>query len=335
MLAGLATPLVLSVHSIVCMDFATSRHPRLAHHDLPALLRRRRHLLRLRHGDDAAAHHAPDACSLERYITLRHLEAMAKIMLADRHDGRLRLRDGVLHRLVLRATSTSGSPSSTARPARYAWCYWTDGAVQRARRRSSSGSSGRAPASRLLFVISILVNVGMWFERFVIIVTSLHRDFLPSSWGMFHPTSIEIGNLIGSFGLFFTLFLLFIRVLPDDRDVGDQGAVAEHGGARAHEPATAALGRASRRDRRCCRGARGARRRRRDPRRLHPLPGARPGRGDGAAALAPPLGHLWPGSPGSAARSRSSSRRAVIDWPLNVGGKPENSRRPSCRSASS
>jgi molybdopterin-containing oxidoreductase family membrane subunit len=54
----------------------------------------------------------------------------------------------------------------------------------------------------------------MWFERFVIIVTSLHRDFLPSAWSMYAPTWVEIGTLIGSFGLFFTLFLLFIRTMP-------------------------------------------------------------------------------------------------------------------------
>jgi molybdopterin-containing oxidoreductase family membrane subunit len=66
----------------------------------------------------------------------------------------------------------------------------------------------------LVFIIVILVNVGMWFERFVIIVTSLHRDFLPSSWTMYLPTSVEIATLAGSFGLFFTLFLLFARALP-------------------------------------------------------------------------------------------------------------------------
>jgi molybdopterin-containing oxidoreductase family membrane subunit len=65
-----------------------------------------------------------------------------------------------------------------------------------------------------VLAISILVNVGMWFERFVIIVTSLHRDFLPSSWSMYAPTLTEIGILIGSFGLFFTLFLLFVRSFP-------------------------------------------------------------------------------------------------------------------------
>lgn len=65
-----------------------------------------------------------------------------------------------------------------------------------------------------VFILVLFINVGMWFERFVIIVTSLHRDFLPSSWAIFTPTLVEIGTLIGSFGLFFTLFLLFIRFLP-------------------------------------------------------------------------------------------------------------------------
>ena len=70
---------------------------------------------------------------------------------------------------------------------------------------------GSVPA---LFVLSILVNIGMWFERFVIIVTSLHRSYLPASWVMYRPTIIEVGTLIGSFGLFFASFLLFIRLLP-------------------------------------------------------------------------------------------------------------------------
>jgi molybdopterin-containing oxidoreductase family membrane subunit len=65
-----------------------------------------------------------------------------------------------------------------------------------------------------LFLVSILVNVGMYFERYVIVVTSLHRDFLPSSWGMYRFTFWDYAILIGSFGLFFTLFLLFVRVLP-------------------------------------------------------------------------------------------------------------------------
>jgi molybdopterin-containing oxidoreductase family membrane subunit len=64
------------------------------------------------------------------------------------------------------------------------------------------------------FIISIVVNVGMWFERFVIIVTSLHRDYLPSSWTMFSPTFVDIGIFIGTIGFFFTLFLLYARTFP-------------------------------------------------------------------------------------------------------------------------
>jgi molybdopterin-containing oxidoreductase family membrane subunit len=66
----------------------------------------------------------------------------------------------------------------------------------------------------VLWVISIFVNIGMWFERFVITVTSLHRDFLPSSWGYFTPTWVDVLTFVGSFGLFLTLFLLFLRFLP-------------------------------------------------------------------------------------------------------------------------
>ena len=64
------------------------------------------------------------------------------------------------------------------------------------------------------FVLSIFVNIGMWFERFVITITSLSRHFLPSSWDYFDPTPVDVMMLIGSFGLFFTLFLLFCRFLP-------------------------------------------------------------------------------------------------------------------------
>ena len=66
----------------------------------------------------------------------------------------------------------------------------------------------------VVFAVSMFVNAGMWFERFVIIVVSIHRDFLPSSWGMFHPTWIDLWTFAGTFGLFLTLFLLFIRFLP-------------------------------------------------------------------------------------------------------------------------
>lgn len=65
-----------------------------------------------------------------------------------------------------------------------------------------------------MFVVSIFVNIGMWFERYVIVITSLHRDFLPASWGMHVMTIYDFGALFGSFGMFFTLFLLYLRTLP-------------------------------------------------------------------------------------------------------------------------
>ena len=80
----------------------------------------------------------------------------------------------------------------------------------------------------LLFIISIIINIGMWFERFVIVVTSLHRDFLPSSWAMYSPTIIELATLAGSFGLFFTCFLLFARFIPFIA-IGEVKAVLSYG----------------------------------------------------------------------------------------------------------
>ena len=66
----------------------------------------------------------------------------------------------------------------------------------------------------VVFIVTIFINIGMWFERFVIIVTSLHRDYLPANWTSYTPTWIEIATLVGSFGLFLTLFLLFCRFIP-------------------------------------------------------------------------------------------------------------------------
>jgi molybdopterin-containing oxidoreductase family membrane subunit len=66
----------------------------------------------------------------------------------------------------------------------------------------------------LLFIVALVISVGMWLERFVIIVTSLHRDFLPASWAMYRPTMFDWSMFIGTIGLFFTLLLLFIRFLP-------------------------------------------------------------------------------------------------------------------------
>ncbi len=85
-----------------------------------------------------------------------------------------------------------------------------------------------------MLIIAILVNVGMWFERFVIVVTSLHRDFLPSSWGNYIPTIYDIGILVGSFGLFFTLIILFTKTLPvvsmSEVKAMSEGAQPSHNG---------------------------------------------------------------------------------------------------------
>jgi hypothetical protein len=95
----------------------------------------------------------------------------------------------------------------------YAWAYWTVICcnvltIQTLWFKRIRGST------LTLFAISIIVNIGMWLERFVIIVTSLHRDFLPSSWGMFYPTFWDLATLAGSVGAFAFLFLVFVRVLP-------------------------------------------------------------------------------------------------------------------------
>jgi len=66
----------------------------------------------------------------------------------------------------------------------------------------------------VIWIVALLVTIGMWFERFVIIVTSLHRDYLPSSWSYYYPTWIEVLTLVGSFGLFFFLFFVFVRLMP-------------------------------------------------------------------------------------------------------------------------
>ena len=210
-LAALATPLVLSVHSIVSFDFATSIVPGWHATILPpyfvagAVFSGFAMVLTLMIV-------ARKVMSLERYITIQHLENMAKVTL---------LTGSIVSLAYLTEAFMafySGSPWEQAMLINrsmgpYAWAYWTMVTCNalvpqlfwfRKLRRSVP----------VILTLSILVNVGMWFERFVIIVTSLHRDFLPSSWAMYAPTQTEIFILLGSFGLFFTLFLLFVRFFP-------------------------------------------------------------------------------------------------------------------------
>jgi molybdopterin-containing oxidoreductase family membrane subunit len=95
----------------------------------------------------------------------------------------------------------------------YAWAYWTMISCNVISPQLFWFKKIRTSINAT-FILSIIVNIGMWFERFVIIVTSLHRDFLPSSWVMYSPTYIEVGIFVGTIGLFFTLFLIFSRVFP-------------------------------------------------------------------------------------------------------------------------
>ncbi|HZF13987.1 MAG TPA: NrfD/PsrC family molybdoenzyme membrane anchor subunit [Thermoanaerobaculia bacterium] len=211
LLAGLAAPLVVSVHSIVSMDFATSVIPGWHTTLFPpyfvagavfsgfgmvmTLLLLTRKVM-----------------NLERYITLLHLEAMAKILLLT---GTM---VGFCYLTEFFVAWYSGNPFEryafvNRATGPYAWAYWTMMSCNLFVPQLLWSKRLRTSLP-VLFVVSLLVNVGMWFERFVIIVTSLHRDFLPSSWSMYRPTIIEVATLTGSFGLFFTLFLLFIRFLP-------------------------------------------------------------------------------------------------------------------------
>jgi molybdopterin-containing oxidoreductase family membrane subunit len=210
-LAGLATPLVLSVHSIVSMDFATSLLPGWHTTIFPpyfvagAIYSGFGMVLTLLIITRSTMH-------LERYITVRHLDKMAKVTMltgmivsyaylteffAAWYGGNLYER----YHFINRATGP------------YAWCFYLMVLCNVFTPHFMWFKKVRTSAA-LLFAVSILVNIGMWFERFVIIVVSLHRAFLPSGWGMFYPTIFDIGILIGSFGLFFTCFLLFIRALP-------------------------------------------------------------------------------------------------------------------------
>jgi Ni/Fe-hydrogenase subunit HybB-like protein len=210
-LAGLATPLVLSVHTIVSFDFAVSIIPGWHTTIFPPYF-------------VAGAIFSGFAMvvtvlifvrkvfHIEHIITMTHLDHMNKIILATG------MMVGYAYAMEFFMAWYSGVEveqfvfvNRAFGP--YAWAYWIMVSCNvlfpqlfwfRRFRRSIP----------VMFAVVILVNVGMWFERFVITVTSLHRDYLPSSWGYFVPTIIDFGILIGSFGLFFTLVLAFTRTMP-------------------------------------------------------------------------------------------------------------------------
>ena len=211
LLAGIATPLVISVHTIVSFDFATSVvsgwHTTIfppyfvagaifSGFAMVSLL-----LIILR-----------KVCKLEAYITLKHIELMNTVMLvagsivavAYLTEFFMAIRShSEFEQYVFRNRATGA----------YAWAFWTMIICNivlpqllwfKKLRRSITFS----------VCVALVVCVGMWFERFVIIVTSLHRGYLPSSWTMFSPTWVDIGIFVGTLGFFFLLFLLYARSFP-------------------------------------------------------------------------------------------------------------------------
>jgi molybdopterin-containing oxidoreductase family membrane subunit len=149
---------------------------------------------------------------LKQLVTLRHLENMNKIILLT---GSL---VGYAYAMEFFIAWYGGNKYEQFQFINrafgpYAWAYWTMISCNVLSPQIFWFKKMRTNIWVMMFVASF-VTVGMWFERFVIIVLSLHRDFLPSSWGYYCPTPVDLLTLAGSFGLFFTLFLLFCRFLP-------------------------------------------------------------------------------------------------------------------------
>jgi Ni/Fe-hydrogenase subunit HybB-like protein len=211
LLAGLATPLVVSVHTVVSFDFAIAILPGWHTTIFPPYF-------------VAGAIYSGFAMvltlaipiraiyGLEDFITMRHLENMAKVMLVTG----LIVAYGYATEMFVAWYSADKFEMFVPlnrMTGPYAVAYW-----------SLIFSNVMSPQLLwfkrvrrnvpLLFVIAIVVNIGMWLERFVIVVTSLHRDFLPSSWGMYQPTFWDWSTFIGTLGLFLTLLFLFVRFLP-------------------------------------------------------------------------------------------------------------------------
>lgn len=211
LLAGIATPLVVSVHSIVGLDFAVSLVPGWHVTLMPpyfvagAIFSGFAMVMTL-------AIPLRAVYKLEDFITLRHLGNMAKVMLTT---GMI-VTYGYLMEIFF--AYYSGNDYERAMAVNrafgpYAWSYWALLACNSLVPQVFWFRWARRNVA-LLFVVSIIINVGMWLERFVIIVISLHRDYLPSSWEMYRPTVWDFAQFFGSIGLFFTLLFLFLRFLP-------------------------------------------------------------------------------------------------------------------------
>lgn len=211
-LAGLSTPLVLSVHTIVSFDFATSVIPGWHTTIFPpyfvagavfsgfAMVLTLMLVVR-------------KVMKLEGYITLNHIESMNKIIVLTGSIVGVAYITEIVIALFYSANIYEFYAFKNRAFGPYFWSYWGMMLcnvispqlfwVKKLRR-----------SVLFTFFMSIFINVGMWFERFVIIVTSLHRDYLPSSWAYYYPSWVEIGMYIGTLGIFMTLFLLFAKFLP-------------------------------------------------------------------------------------------------------------------------
>jgi Ni/Fe-hydrogenase subunit HybB-like protein len=211
LLAGMSTPLVLSVHTVVSFDFAVGIIPGWHTTIFPPYF-------------VAGAIYAGFAMVLtlaiplrkmfgfEDFITMRHLENMAKVTLVTG----LIVFYGYLMEIFFGYYSANQYEQFMIHNRMfgpYAWSYWMlifcNGVVPQTLWIKSLRTN-----TVWLFIMSLIVSVGMWLERFVIIVTSLHRDFLPSSWDMYYPTIWDFMTLAGTIGLFLTLMFVFVRVLP-------------------------------------------------------------------------------------------------------------------------
>jgi molybdopterin-containing oxidoreductase family membrane subunit len=211
LLAGISTPLVLSVHSVVSFDFAVSVLPGWHATIFPPYF-------------VAGAIYSGFAMvmtlaiplrkfyHLEDFITMRHIHNMTKVMLVT---GMI-VAYGYANEAFFAWYSSNPYESFmmyNRMMGPYAVFYWSLIAINAVMIQLFWFRSVRDNIP-LLFILSLLVNVGMWLERFIIIVTSLHRDFLPSSWDMYYPTRWDFAMFTGTIGLFFSLFFLFVRFLP-------------------------------------------------------------------------------------------------------------------------
>ncbi|MCH1495595.1 MAG: polysulfide reductase NrfD, partial [Rubripirellula sp.] len=211
LLAAFAAPLVLSVHTIVSFDFAVSQVPGWHTTIFPpyfvagAIFSGFAMVLTLMIP-------ARKMLGLEQLITIRHLDNMCKIILAT--GSIVGLAYGTEFFIAWYGQVQEEKFAFLNRAfGPYWWAYWTMISCNVISPQLFWIKKFRT-TPWIIVIISIFVNIGMWFERFVIVITSLSRDYLPSAWAYFSPTWVDWSMLIGSFGLFFTLFLLFCRLMP-------------------------------------------------------------------------------------------------------------------------